>query len=430
MSKFKSANFDAYAAAIRQRESSGDYTRVNDGGYTGAYQFGKSALIDAGFMDRSGNWTSYAQSLGINSMEDFKNNPEAQDTAFQNLTKKNWDYLRNYLPYVGKTIGGVPITVSGLLAGAHLVGQGDVKKFLDSNGTIVPVDGNGTPVTEYMKKFGGYDFKFDNNRKGFGGVVETRPEAIPYLAQTQAIDPAFGATQWLQRPASPNVLQPDAASPFAPSVGTPKYAATPYTDETRRAQQVLDTLPHAPSAMPQPHPTMSPARSAQLQPTRPGIRAPLSTTPQSPELSLRPLVPPASSRSYGPAAPSVPAADPLPPLHFAPEPLGFAGGVPGMSASTVSPAASGIARPPSTGNAVWDWRNGLVAADAVSRRNGFGGLNIPMPNNVPTPPTQTVLEGGLPGMLQRAGAFDPPAGGLLRLLQEHMRNNPDDDVSA
>lgn len=53
-----------------------------------------------------------------------------------------------------------------------------------------------------------------------------------------------------------------------------------------------------------------------------------------------------------------------------------------------------------------------------------------MPNNVPTPPTQTVLEGGLPGMLQRAGAFDPPAGGLLRLLQEHMRNNPDDDVSA
>lgn len=315
MSKFKSANFDAYAAAIRQRESSGDYTRVNDGGYTGAYQFGKSALIDAGFMDRSGNWTSYAQSLGINSMEDFKNNPEAQDTAFQNLTKKNWDYLRNYLPYVGKTIGGVPITVSGLLAGAHLVGQGDVKKFLDSNGTIVPVDGNGTPVTEYMKKFGGYDFKFDNNRKGFGGVVETRPEAIPYLAQTQAIDPAFGATQWLQRPASPNVLQPDAASPFAPSVGTPKYAATPYTDETRRAQQVLDTLPHAPSAMPQPHPTMSPARSAQLQPTRPGIRAPLSTTPQSPELSLRPLVPPASSRSYRLRHPEL-RARPVPAMPF------------------------------------------------------------------------------------------------------------------
>src|SRR5690242_4573873 len=37
---------------------------------------------------------------------------------------------------------------------------------------------------------------------------------IPDLAQTQAVDPAFGATQWLQRPASPNVLQPDAASPF------------------------------------------------------------------------------------------------------------------------------------------------------------------------------------------------------------------------
>lgn len=339
MSKFKSANFDAYAAAIRQRESSGDYTKVNDGGYTGAYQFGKSALIDAGFMDQSGSWTSYAQSLGVNSMEDLKNNPEAQDTAFQNLTEKNWDYLRNYLPYIGQTIGGVPITVSGLLAGAHLVGHGGVKKFLDSNGTSVPVDGNGTPITEYMKKFGGYDFSFDNNRKGFGGVLGAQPQAVPYLAQTQAVDPAFGATQWLQRPTSPNVLQSDAASPFAPSVGTPEYAATPYMSETRRAQQVLDTLPHAPSAAPQLPPTASPARSPQFQPTRPGIRAPLNTTPQSPELlpgmpipgatgpsviggpgALRPLAAPASSRPPAPTSPIGPAVDPtLPPLHFAPE---------------------------------------------------------------------------------------------------------------
>jgi hypothetical protein len=90
-----------------------------------------------------------------------------------------------------------------------------------------------------------------------------------------------------------------------------------------------------------------------------------------------------------------------------------------------------VARPSSTGNPVWDWWNGLVAdVDAVGRRNGFGSLNAPLVGGVPAPPTQPVFDSGLPGMLQRAGAFDPPAGGLLGLLQEHMRNHPDDDASA
>jgi hypothetical protein len=53
-----------------------------------------------------------------------------------------------------------------------------------------------------------------------------------------------------------------------------------------------------------------------------------------------------------------------------------------------------------------------------------------MPNNMPALPTQPAFESGLPGRLARAGAFDPPAGGLLGLLREHMRNNPDDNVSA
>jgi hypothetical protein len=168
MGKFSSSNFDAYAAALRKRESSDDYTKVNERGYTGAYQFGKAALIDAGFMDRSGNWTSYARSHGVNSWEDFKANPAAQDIAFQNFTEQNWKYLKNHFSYVGQTIGGVPITVSGMLAGAHLVGQRDLKRFLNSGGAEVPIDGNNVPVTEYMRKFAGHNFIF-GNRKGFGG---------------------------------------------------------------------------------------------------------------------------------------------------------------------------------------------------------------------------------------------------------------------
>jgi hypothetical protein len=107
-------------------------------GYTGAYQFGKSAIVDAGFMEKSGNWTDYAQSLGVDSWEAFKNNPQAQDVAFQNLTEKNWDYLQNYMSYVGQPIGGVKVTVSGMLAASHLVGNGALKQFLSSNGAAVP----------------------------------------------------------------------------------------------------------------------------------------------------------------------------------------------------------------------------------------------------------------------------------------------------
>ena len=49
--------------------------------------------------------------------------------------------------YDGKTIGGVAITKSGMLGGAHLVGLDRLRTFLRSNSQIVPVDGNGTKIT-------------------------------------------------------------------------------------------------------------------------------------------------------------------------------------------------------------------------------------------------------------------------------------------
>jgi hypothetical protein len=76
-----------------------------------------------------------------------------------------------------------------MLAGAHLVGHAAVKRFLDSGGAIVERDGNGVPVTDYMRKFAGYDFIFDNNRKAFDGAYDGRPgDPIPirYLNPTQS----------------------------------------------------------------------------------------------------------------------------------------------------------------------------------------------------------------------------------------------------
>ena len=58
--------YQQFFAALRQRESSNDYTAVNSVGFIGAYQFGEAALFDLGYVRRdknfydnnySGGWT-------------------------------------------------------------------------------------------------------------------------------------------------------------------------------------------------------------------------------------------------------------------------------------------------------------------------------------------------------------------------------------
>ena len=142
-----------FLRALAQKESSLDPTNINSLGYIGKYQFGEMALKDVGLEDE------------INTAK-FRKNPsiwpeKEQDKAMVKLLKKNKDYLGNYLSqFDGKVINDVKMTKSGLLAGAHLVGAGAVKQFLDSNGKFVPKDGNGVPVTDYIKKFGGYYLTF------------------------------------------------------------------------------------------------------------------------------------------------------------------------------------------------------------------------------------------------------------------------------
>jgi len=60
--------------------------------------------------------------------------------------------------YEGQIIHGILVTESGLLAAAHLGGQGSVKKWFRTG--KVRRDGNGVGITQYMKKFGGYHLSF------------------------------------------------------------------------------------------------------------------------------------------------------------------------------------------------------------------------------------------------------------------------------
>jgi hypothetical protein len=82
-------------------------------------------------------------------------------------------YLGGYVKYAGQTLNGVHITMSGLLAGAHLLGADGEIRYLKSGGDMVDSDPFGTTIVNYITKFGGYDTPFavdhSHGEKLFGG---------------------------------------------------------------------------------------------------------------------------------------------------------------------------------------------------------------------------------------------------------------------
>ena len=130
-----------FLQAIGQKESGNNYTVVNSFGYMGKYQFGAATLKGLGYKVTK---------------EEFLNNPALQEEAMQALLEHNRKKLRKQIEkYCGGTVNGVYITESGILAAAHLAGQGNVKKFFRKGYEFK--DGYGTTMTSYMKKFSGYE---------------------------------------------------------------------------------------------------------------------------------------------------------------------------------------------------------------------------------------------------------------------------------
>jgi hypothetical protein len=135
-------HFIGFKEAVAFKESQGKYNLVNSLGYMGKYQFGTSAL----------------RFIGINNNAEFLRNPALQEKAFIALLKINKSKLKDVIEeYRGKTIDGVRITESGILAAAHLGGAGSVRRYLESNGRKKCKDGYGTTVKSYLKQFGGYE---------------------------------------------------------------------------------------------------------------------------------------------------------------------------------------------------------------------------------------------------------------------------------
>jgi len=137
----KADSHDDFLAHIGFFESGNDYKKINTLGYLGKYQFGKSTLKTLKYKG---------------SIKDFLNSSNIQE----NLMIKNLNYNKRRLrktikTYSGTIIDGVTITESGMLAAAHLSGQGNVKRFF-RNGKN-PKDAYGSSVTKYLKEFSGYN---------------------------------------------------------------------------------------------------------------------------------------------------------------------------------------------------------------------------------------------------------------------------------
>jgi len=143
--KYHEDELQRFLHDIGFRESGNRYDITNTWGYMGRYQFGKATL----------------KGLGYNvTKKEFLNNPQLQDSAMIDLLNHNKEKLQSYIDiYDGKTINGMEITESGILAAAHLGGQGSVKRYF-RNGKVFR-DGNGTKITSYMKQFSGYDIKLN-----------------------------------------------------------------------------------------------------------------------------------------------------------------------------------------------------------------------------------------------------------------------------
>lgn len=155
-------DFEKFALALRKRESSDNYKIVNAFGYMGAYQFGMARLYDLGYTKRKPGTTGYSNRVfewktGY-SKEYFLNNLEFQDKIFkQHVINLIRQIKSRFTEYIGKSHNGLEITLSGLVAGAHLGGIGGVNNFLRRNHNSS--DQFGTSLSDYIKKFRGYNLE-------------------------------------------------------------------------------------------------------------------------------------------------------------------------------------------------------------------------------------------------------------------------------
>lgn len=182
-------------ASLINSESGGNWRAQNDAvgaggavGHFGRAQFGQARLQDAANAGAIPQGTTPQQ---------FTSSPDLQKKA------EAWHFgdidsfiaSNGYDKMVGQTINGVPVTVDGMRAVAHLGGTGGLRKFIESGGQYNPSDRNGTSLLAYLQK-----------HQGNSGPA---PQRIAVA------DPQASPVQVAQAPAQAGAAVADAPAPGA-----------------------------------------------------------------------------------------------------------------------------------------------------------------------------------------------------------------------
>lgn len=153
-------------------ESGGNYQAIYPGSNPayGKYQFTRARLVDV--SNRMGRVPP--------TESEFLNNPALQELYFETHVQMILEYIdRNSLrQYEGMLVKGknkyphiAIINLYGLVAGAHLGGEGGLRRFLQTGYQYDPADANGTHISDYIAKFS------DNAKKKLLTKLNSLPDS-------------------------------------------------------------------------------------------------------------------------------------------------------------------------------------------------------------------------------------------------------------
>jgi hypothetical protein len=197
----------AASRSLIQNESGGNWQAQNDAvgaggavGHFGRAQFGQARLQEAAAAGAIPAGTTPQQFMQSPDLQKAAENWHFNDID-QSIRANGFDRL------IGQTINGVPITVEGMRAVAHLGGKGGLRKFIETGGAYNPPDSNGTRLSDYFARHGGggrvasadmpapgaTPVSMETGGAGFAvpGATSMSGQTFDQIQGAQRLDPAF-----------------------------------------------------------------------------------------------------------------------------------------------------------------------------------------------------------------------------------------------
>lgn len=231
-----------FPASLIQSESGGNWNALNNEvgaggvrGHGGRLQFGNARLQDAaraGIIPQGVTPQQFAQMP-----EDVQQRVENWHFADidSEIRKSGLDQM------IGQSINGVPVTLDGLRAVAHLGGTGGMKRFVESGGQYNPSDSFGTSLMNYFQSHGGQQGGAQPQQPQ-GGMSQYIAELAemasnPYLSDGQRMVVQQLLQQQMQQPDPMQQLQMEKAQLEIQQMRNPQPNMTGTQREYEMARQ-------------------------------------------------------------------------------------------------------------------------------------------------------------------------------------------------